>query len=308
MSARLVSLPCALTVAGSDPDGGAGIQADLKTFSALGVYGATVLTCITVQNTREFLYTYPLPPELVRDQIRVLSTDLNLRAAKTGMLFSKELVSVVSKELKRLGLKLVVDPVVSAKTGGKLLGKEALKLLKEELIPIATVTTPNAEEASLLTGVKVKTVEDAKKAAKTIAEMGSKCVVVKGGHLSTDKCVDVVYIEGSFKLLEGERVKGGGVHGTGCIFSAAITAGLALGMGTLEAIKLAKEVVSLAILFGVDVGLGFKPANPMAKLYRDAEKYVVLECLSKAVRKLEENKQVTSLIPEVSSNLSLIHI
>lgn len=291
----------ALTIAGSDSSAGAGVQADLKTFSSLGVYGLTVLTCVTAQNTLGVYRVESLDLSVVKAQYRAVLEDPGFDAVKTGLLPSRQVVEFVAEELRKAGKPLVVDPVYAAGTGFKLVSEEAYKGIVKELIPIATVVTPNLDEASRIVGFKVKTVKDAEKAAETIASRGAELVVVKGGHLKGDS-VDVVFHRGRLLKLKGLRVEGG-FHGAGCCFSAAITAWLAKGLNPLEAVKEAKRFVEHAIVYHHKVGLGIRPVNPTAMLVRDAEKWKTIENLKQAISLLEAEPKVSVLIPEVSSNL-----
>jgi len=291
----------ALTIAGSDSSAGAGVQADLKTFSALGVYSSTVLTCVTAQNTLGVYLVEPLEPRLVEMQYKAVLEDPGFDAVKTGLLPSKPIVELVVRELRKLDKPIVVDPVYIAGTGFKLSSEEAYETLVRGLIPIATVVTPNANEASKITGVKVETVEDAEEAARRISSLGVELVVVKGGHLKGAP-VDVILHRGRLLKLRGTRVEGS-FHGAGCCFSAAIAAMLAKGLKPLEAVKEAKRFIETAITHHHKVGSGIKPVNPMARLYMEAEKWSVVKNVRQAIRLLEAEPKVSRLIPEVASNL-----
>jgi hydroxymethylpyrimidine/phosphomethylpyrimidine kinase len=293
----------ALTIAGSDSGGGAGIQADLKTFAALGIHGMSVITSITAQNTKEVTKIVNLSKEIVREQIEVVAKDIGIDAAKTGMLHNSEIINIVAEEVERYKFPLVVDPVMVAKSGVKLLKDEAISALKHKLIPLAYVLTPNAKEAEVLSGLKVKSVDDAKRASKEIANLGVKAVVVKGGHLKENKAFDVLYYQGEYLILEEEIINTNTIHGTGCTFSAAIAAELAKGKDIPIAVRIAKEFVTNAIKFGLKIGRGYGPVNPTAQLLRDAEKYRVIECLSNAVEVIEQTDNIGKLIPETQSNL-----
>ncbi|MBS7611969.1 bifunctional hydroxymethylpyrimidine kinase/phosphomethylpyrimidine kinase [Candidatus Bathyarchaeota archaeon] len=291
----------ALSIAGSDSSAGAGLQVDLKTFSALGVYGLTVITCITAQNTSGVYKICPLPSKLIEDQYMAIFEDIGFDSVKTGLLPSKPVVEKVVKLLEVCDKPIVVDPVYIAGTGFKLASENSYKAIIEKLIPIATVVTPNINEASRIVDFKIESVDDAEKAAKIIASHGPKAVVVKGGHLK-EKPVDVVFCNGEIIKLPGSRVEGT-FHGAGCCFSAAIVAWLAKGQSLQEAIKKAKNFVENAIIHHHFIGLGVKPVNPTASLYMDAEKWNVIENIKSAVKLLEENPAVSKLIPETASNL-----
>jgi hydroxymethylpyrimidine/phosphomethylpyrimidine kinase len=263
MTARERPVPVALTIAGSDSGGGAGIQADLKTFTVLGIYGMTAITAITVQNTTAVLGAEALSVELVAGQIDAVMTDIGCDAAKTGMLANAELVSAVADRVRQHMIpNLVVDPVMVAKSGDALLAVQAREVLMSELIPLARVVTPNLHEAAVLVGRDVRTVADMGRAAREIAALGPAAVVVKGGHL-VDAPMDVLYLadEDREVRLEGARYDTPNTHGTGCTFSAAITALLARGLGVLDAVAGAKRFISLAIEYSLDLGAGHGPTN-----------------------------------------------
>lgn len=296
----------ALTIAGSDSGGGAGIQADLKTFAALGVHGMSAITAITAQNTTGVVAIQEVDAKIVRAQIEAVVEDIGVDAAKTGMLYSSKIIEAVAEEVEEHGFPVVVDPVMVAKSGAPLLKKEAVKALAEKLIPLAAVVTPNAMEAEALSGVKVESLEGAKESAKEIAKLGAAAVVVKGGHVNTgDKVYDVLYHDGKFKIYEGDRLPAKSTHGTGCVFSSAITAELAKGKTIEEAVKEARKFVADAIRFGLPLGRGVGPVDPTASLHNEAEKYNVLMAVKEAIKILEENPKVACLIPESQSNIGM---
>lgn len=301
----LPKIPSALTIAGSDSGGGAGIEADLKTFAALGVHGMAAITSITAQNTYEVRAIYDLPPEMVTAQIEAVADDIGVDAAKTGMLSNSEIIKAVSSTVKKYGFPLVVDPVMIAKSGASLLRPEAVETLVKYIIPLATIVTPNRMEAEKLSGVKIETVEDAKKAAKRIAEeLGAKAVIVKGGHILNTESVDILYYNGIFREFRAKRIENGCTHGTGCSFSAAITAEIAKGKPIEEAVKIAKELITLAIKYGLKIGKGHCPVNPTAWVEIPAEKYRILENINNALEILVKyGKFVSKLIPETQTNL-----
>ncbi|WP_174591087.1 bifunctional hydroxymethylpyrimidine kinase/phosphomethylpyrimidine kinase [Methanocella conradii] len=247
----------ALTIAGSDSGGGAGIGADLKTFQALGVHGTCAITAITSQNTLGVQAVFDVPPYVIESQIDSVMADFEVTYAKTGMLSRVETVKCVARKAREYGLKLVVDPVMAAEAGGRLLNPDAVEALKELMLPMAEVVTPNVFEASTLSGILVNDVESAKEACKAIHALGARRVVVTGGHMGG---IDVLY-DGSFKVFRGELVKGG-THGTGCTYSAAITAYLARGESVENACSKAKEFVRNAVTRSMDVGHGVRPVNP----------------------------------------------
>lgn len=242
-------LPIALTIAGSDSGGGAGIQADLKTFTALGCHGTTAITCITAQNPRAVLGIQPIRADIVRKQIEAVFAELPPRAVKTGMLFSTEIINVVADFFSK-GKRppLIVDPVMVATSGTVLLKPSAIRALKEWLLPLATLVTPNLDEAQLLLGRKLRSLEDLLDAAEEIHSRFGCAALVKGGHLKLgDDAVDVLFDGKRFTVLKARRVQGVSTHGTGCTYSAAITAHLARGEKLERAVALAKEFITRAI-------------------------------------------------------------
>jgi hydroxymethylpyrimidine/phosphomethylpyrimidine kinase len=260
-------LPCALSIAGSDPSGGAGIQADLKTFTALRVYGMTVITAVTAQNTLGVTGVYPLTPEQVAAQIDAVLSDIGTDAAKTGMLFDVPIIDVVVAAVKRYQIKhLVVDPVMIAKGGHPLLRSEAEMAMRERLLPCAAVITPNLPEAEALTGLTIHTRDDMVRAAKSLVAMGAGAVVVKGGHLEGEPADDLLLVDGTVEWLHADRIPTRHTHGTGCTFSAAITAGLAHGLPLREAVWQAKRFITLAIQRAPGLGAGHGPTNHLAWL------------------------------------------
>ena len=253
----------ALTIAGSDSGGGAGIQADLKAFHAHGVFGASVITAITAQNTREVRGAWDLPVEWIRAQMDAVLDDLEIGAAKTGMLSSVAIIETVAGVLDARGFKnLVVDPVMISKSGYRLLRDDAIDALKTHLLPMARVVTPNLHEAALLAGCEIASLEDMKRAAEKIASLGARAVVVKGGHAPFALAVDVLFAGGeSHELRPDGPVRERSVHGTGCTFSAAITARLALGEDLRTAVEKSKRYITRAIAASPDVGHGHPPAG-----------------------------------------------
>lgn len=256
----------ALTVAGSDSGGGAGIQADLKTFAALGVYGSSVVTAVTAQNTLEVAAIAEVPEEVVIAQIDTVVHDIGADAAKTGMLGSIPIIQNVADRLEAWGIPhLVVDPVMVSKGGVALIQDNAVEALKKDLLPFATVITPNIPEAEVLANRQIASPAHAQEAAKAIAALGPSTVIIKGGHLPGSP-TDLVYHDGQFTPFEGTRIDTKNTHGTGCTFSAAITAFLAYGFETLEAIRLAKTYIQNALEQSVAIGEGHSPVNHFAPL------------------------------------------
>jgi hydroxymethylpyrimidine/phosphomethylpyrimidine kinase len=265
-------VPIALAIAGSDPSGGAGIQADLKAFAALGVHGLSVVTALTAQNTQGVFGVRPTEVAFVAEQIDVLLRDLRPAATKTGMLASQAILEIIVAKIREYSLRpLVVDPVLAASAGGMLLEAAALDVLRRDLLPLATVVTPNLPEAMVLSGRVVESLADMREAARAIHALGSQTVVVKGGHLSGDAdAVDVLFDGGEIVELRRARFATLHTHGTGCTFASAIAAGLALGLSIPAAVDRAKELITEAVRHGLPIGYGHGPANGMAILYERA--------------------------------------
>ncbi len=252
----------ALTIAGSDSGGGAGIQADLKTFAAFGVYGASAVTAITAQNTLGVQAIHEVPAEVVAAQIDAVLSDIGADAVKTGMLSSTAIIEVVADRLRAYGVtRLVVDPVMVAKSGDRLLRDDAVAALRELLLPLAEVVTPNAGEAGVLAGMEVVDGDSAREAARRIHALGPRLVIVKGGHLGGERSDDIAYDGAAFEVLSAPRIDTPHTHGTGCAFSAAITAELAAGCSPLEAARSARAFVQGAIEHAEPIGAGHGPLN-----------------------------------------------
>ena len=256
-----------LTVAGVDSGGGAGIVADLKTFQAHGLWAAAAVTAVTAQNTLGVQAVEAVSPELVRAQIASVAADLGVDAAKTGMLGSADVVRSVTTTVEEFGVgPLVVDPVLASSAGGtRLLDDEGLDALRRLLLPLAAVVTPNLAEASALTGLEVGDPPGMEAAARALVEMGPAAVLVTGGHLGGDRSPDLLLVVGEApRWLDGERVPGGGAHGSGCVLSAAVCAGLARGMGPADACVAAKRFVERALAAAVGLGAGSPSIDPGA--------------------------------------------
>jgi hydroxymethylpyrimidine kinase / phosphomethylpyrimidine kinase / thiamine-phosphate diphosphorylase len=290
-----------LTIGGSDSGGGAGIQADIKTFSALGLHGTSVITAVTAQNTLGVQGVFGLPSEAVFNQLQSVTCDFRVAYAKTGMLYSPDTVNVVAQYLREEKIPIILDPVIEAEAGGRLLRPEAVVALKEMLIPLARVVTPNIFEAQALTGIRVKDIASAKTAARMISEMGAKAVVVKGGHLD---CTDLMMVEGEVQLFKGPRVEGGN-HGVGCTYSAALTSFLALEYALEEAALLAKNFAAQAISNSINVGRGVSPVNQSGTLRRDAERFRALCNVDRAIEILMDDPDSIRLIPKGGINIAM---
>ena len=257
--------PVALTIAGSDSGGGAGIQADLKTFHAFGVFGTSAITAITAQNTLGVRSVQRIEPQVVADQIHAVAEDFHPAAAKTGMLADAQIIEAVAEALRETELAgLVIDPVMVAKSGARLLQEDAVGALTLELLPLSEVITPNLPEAAILTGRPVASVEDMKIAAEVLIERGAKSVLMKGGHLSGNTLVDVYFDGEEWCEWRDDRLDTRHTHGTGCTLSAAICAGLALGRSRRQAVEEARGFTRLAIATAPGLGAGHGPLNHWA--------------------------------------------
>lgn len=262
MNARLASVARALTIAGSDSGGGAGIQADLKTFTSLRVFGMSAITSVTAQNTVAVTGIVALPPDFVAEQIDDVAADIGVDAAKTGMLANREIVEAVAHAVERNDIRrLVVDPVMVAKTGDSLLFESAREALIQRILPLALVVTPNVPEAEALSGIRIAEPGDLAEAARVIHGLGPRFVLVKGGHLPTDDAVDYLYDGVRTRVYSSPRIPSRNTHGTGCTYSAAIAAHLALGLPVDEAVDEAKRYLTEAIRHGFDLGSGHGPLN-----------------------------------------------
>ncbi|MGG6265012.1 bifunctional hydroxymethylpyrimidine kinase/phosphomethylpyrimidine kinase [Leptolyngbya sp. AN03gr2] len=257
----LPSIPIALTIAGSDSGGGAGIQADLRTFAFHCVHGTSALTCITAQNTIGVTRVDALPPEAVTAQIEAVLQDIGVQAAKTGMLLNEGIIAAVSEQASNIP-NLVVDPVMVSRTGAQLIDDAAIAALKTLLIPQALILTPNRYEAQLLSGIEISTLQDMQKAAQQISELGAKSVLVKGGGMRDElRGVDVWFDGSQCETFAIERVDTKHTHGTGCTLAAAITANLALGKDLRSAIQAAKQYVTKALEYSLAIGQGQGPVG-----------------------------------------------
>jgi hydroxymethylpyrimidine/phosphomethylpyrimidine kinase len=265
-------VPVVLTIAGSDSGGGAGIQADLKTFSALGVYGASAITAITAQNTQQVTRVMELPPDLVAAQIDAVMTDIGADTAKTGMLATAEIVEVAAAKVTEHGIRrLVVDPVMVAKSGDRLLREDAVRALRERLLPLATVITPNLPEAEVLLDHPLASWDEVREGAKEIVSMGAGAVVMKGGHRD-GPATDLLYDGREFHEFTAGRVETTSTHGTGCTFASAIAAGLAKGSDLRGAVALAKAYVTKALQGAYPVGRGHGPVHHFYRYWQPANR------------------------------------
>ncbi|MFP5271776.1 bifunctional hydroxymethylpyrimidine kinase/phosphomethylpyrimidine kinase [Coleofasciculus sp.] len=258
-----MQVPVALTIAGSDSGGGAGIQADLKTFAFHCVHGTSALTCVTAQNTQGVNRVDALPVAAVVAQIEAVVRDIGTQATKTGMLLNAEIINAVVSQVQGLNLDpLVVDPVMVSRTGDQLIDDQAVTSLREGLIPLATIVTPNRYEAQLLSGLDIHTLDDMGRAAQRIHQLGAKAVLVKGGAMTGNLCgVDVWFDGAELYTLKTTWIETKNNHGTGCTLSSAIAANLAMGKNPLTAVQLAKEYVTTALQYALDIGQGYGPVG-----------------------------------------------
>lgn len=261
------SYPIALSIAGSDSSGGAGIQADLKTFSSLGVYGTTAITAITAQNTQGVHSQLAIAPQMVYDQIIAVMEDLNPSVVKIGMLSNSEIVCAVAEALSQYQLPIILDPVIVSSSGHRLLSIDAQESLKERLLPLSTLVTPNIPEMEALTSITLSTYKDKERAAHYLIELGAKAILLKGGHEEGDTKSDTLFLASPTGIkattFTSQTIHTKNIHGTGCTLSAAIAAFIARGKSINEAIAKAKSYISDAIRAGADVaiGNGFGPVN-----------------------------------------------
>jgi len=261
--------PVALSIAGSDSGGGAGIQADLKTFHAFGVFGTTAVTALTAQNTRGVSAVHATPLDIVRAQIRAVAEDLPPAACKTGMLATAELVVTVAEAIEAERLpNYVLDPVMVATSGARLLAADAVAAILERLLPLSTLVTPNLDETAILLGTAVEDEDGMRRAAEALVEMGARAALVKGGHLEGDTVVDVFFDGREHRSWRRPKIETHHTHGTGCTLSAAITAGLAHGRPLLQAVEDALDYVHRAILDAPGLGSGYGPLNHFVPVER----------------------------------------
>ena len=258
----------ALTIAGSDSSGGAGIQADLKTFQALGVFGTSAITAVTVQNTQKVYAIQEMEPQIVHDQIVCLFDDIAIDAIKIGMVASVPLIDAIAEALEKVAAPAVVlDPVMISKSGYALLNQDARTALIDKLFPLAEVVTPNIHEAEALTNQTIGSEAHMRECAIRILELGAAKVVVKGGHMQGDQATDILYDGHHFESIQTPRIETHNTHGTGCTFSSAIAAHMALGFPFFQAVTRAKQYISGAIANALDIGKGHGPTHHFFDLY-----------------------------------------
>lgn len=258
------NVPCALTIAGTDPSGGAGIQADLKTFQELQTYGMSVITSVVAQNTTGVTSVHHMPINMIEDQLEAILEDMPIHAFKTGMIANKQMMEIISKKIEKLNAPYVMDPVMVATSGDSLIDKEARSFLRESLLPQTALVTPNIPEAEFITGNSIETVEDMKDAAKHIVDhFHADAALIKGGHMEGE-AIDFLYDGSKIHTFSTERINTKNTHGTGCTYSAAITSYLAKGYSIVEAVRHSKDFVTAAISKSFELGNGNGPTNHWA--------------------------------------------
>lgn len=291
-----------LTIAGSDSCGGAGIQADLRAIHSLGGYGASVITAVTSQNTMGINSIFAIPDDVVTNQLDSVLSDIRFDAVKTGMLYSSTLIEKVAVKLKSCKVdKFVIDPVTISKSGNTLLKKDAVKTLIKKLFPLCELVTPNLDEAALLSGIRINSIDDMKISARTIRKMGARNVLVKGGHLG-GKPVDILYDGKNFQIFEGDRIKTKNTHGIGCAFSAFIASLLASGYSLEDAIESAKRLVEKSLSETENIGRGQSSPDSSSWVADEAMSFEAMRDAESALQILRKNS-IASLIPEVQTNI-----
>ncbi|HTH22310.1 MAG TPA: bifunctional hydroxymethylpyrimidine kinase/phosphomethylpyrimidine kinase [Nitrososphaeraceae archaeon] len=299
------SVVCALSIAGSDSGGGAGIQADIQTMAALGIYPCTVITAITAQNTSRVNHITPVNSHSIREQIESVFSDIPLRAIKIGMVYNKEIISVISRHLIKSETPVVLDPVLAAGTGAKLLLEKYLENFKSKLIPLAVVITPNVNEAQKLSGIKIRNESDITEAAIKIKELGAKNVIVKGGHFNDSKHVVDILIDVNNKVtrISNARIDVSETHGSGCNFSAALTSFIARKFTISSSCIMANKYVHESLSNVINLGRGLPVNAPLFSMYENACRYRTVTDLTSAVTQLTRIHRFREFIPETQSNM-----
>jgi hydroxymethylpyrimidine kinase / phosphomethylpyrimidine kinase / thiamine-phosphate diphosphorylase len=298
-----MNLRTVLSIAGSDSSSGAGIQADLKTFSSLGTYGCTAITAITVQNTKNVFTVFPLPAEIVIKQVNSILNDIRIDAIKIGMVYDGIIINKIFKVLKNIKIPLIVDPIFTSTSGKSLLKSEAINDLTKKILPLATIITPNINEAIQLSGIEINTKEDIVKSLIKIKKLGPKNVILKGGHILSEKSIDTL-IDDKLNIIEfsNSRLPIPESHGSGCNFSAALSAYIAQGYEISIACKFANEFINSVLKNLLYIGKGYPVTDTAISTSSSAFKFRVIDELSIAIRELESLSDVGKLIPETQSN------
>jgi hydroxymethylpyrimidine/phosphomethylpyrimidine kinase len=298
-----MNLRTVLSIAGSDSSSGAGIQADLKTFSSLGTYGCTAITAITVQNTKNIFTVFPLPAEIVIKQINSILNDIRIDAIKIGMVYDGIIINKIFKVLKNINIPLIVDPIFTSTSGKSLLKSEAINDLTKKILPLATIITPNINEAIQLSGIEINTKDDIVKSLIKIKKLGPKNVILKGGHLLSGKSIDTL-IDEKLNIIEfsNSRIPIPESHGSGCNFSAALSSYIAQGYEISIACKFANEFINSVLKNLLYIGKGYPVTDTAISTSSSAFKFRVIDELSIAIKELESLSGVGKLIPETQSN------
>lgn len=298
-----MNLRSVLSIAGSDSSSGAGIQADLKTFSSLGIYGCFAITAITVQNTKNIFDVFPIPSEIVIKQINSILNDIKIDAIKIGMVYDEQIINKIFQVLKNVKIPIIVDPIFTSTSGINLIQSDAIKALIKKIFPIATIITPNIHEAIQISGIKIKTKEDIVKSINTIKKLGPKFVIIKGGHLLSKYSIDTL-IDDKLNIIEfsNSRIYIPENHGSGCNFSAALSAYISKGYEIPLACKFANEFINCALKNLLYIGQGYPVTDTAITTSSSAFKFHVLQDLSIAIKELESLSDVGKLIPETQSN------
>lgn len=292
----------ALTVAGSDSIGGAGIQADVKAMSVIGVHAASVVTAVTAQNTMGVDDILPMPEEFIKAQLKAVLKDCDIKAVKTGMLYSAEVVGTVADILEDHEMPLVVDPVMISGTGSDLCDSTLVKAMKKKLLPICELVTPNKHEAEVLAGMDIKTKDDLFLACELIGKQGSS-VLMKGGHFNTPMVTDYLYLSSEFTKMEYPRLKKAG-HGSGCVLSSFITANMAKGLDIVNAVLKSRDLIQESIATQYAIGKGDLVVNPMVKLKGDTDKFLVLDELDSAAARIIDTVP-DEFVPKKGMNIAM---
>jgi hydroxymethylpyrimidine/phosphomethylpyrimidine kinase len=295
----------ALTIAGSDSGGGAGIQADLKTMEAFGVFGTSAITSLTAQNSTGVRDVEDVSPEFVGEQIDAVVEDFDVKAVKTGMLSSAETVRVVAEKIDEHDLRAVIDPVMIAQSGDRLLSEDAEEVVRDELLPCAALVTPNAPEAATLTDAEVGSPDEMERAARALVEQGAEAALVTGGHIEGDRVVDVLADEDGTHRFEKARVETGATHGTGCALSSAVAAELAKGASLGDAVGKAEAFLYRAVRYGIDAGKGANSVHHLVELRNDAARNDTLDAVRDALARFKETDGFARLLPEVGMNIGI---
>jgi hydroxymethylpyrimidine/phosphomethylpyrimidine kinase len=295
----------ALSIAGSDSGAGAGIQADLKTFSALGIYGCTAITAITAQNTRGVSAIFEIEPEIISKQIRSILSDMSLDAIKIGMVYNDQIIHTVAKWISNSKCPVILDPIILAGSGARLLLNNAIESFIDELVPLSTLITPNVREAGILTNIMINSEVDVIEAAHVIRKLGARNVIIKGGHFGREKSVTDLFLDSKGKTarFSNPRIDVKDIHGAGCNFSAAAAAFASKGFSLMHSCRLANQYIHTALKSVLKIGRGLVVADPISGVFHDASRYKILHELQLVVNKIQMLYKFGRLIPETQCNI-----